>query len=331
MSTHRPNGFSALASGLSSGLQWRPLLWWVLALAVPTLLASLPMWIGLNAKFAHSVHTADIAAGRDVPLLLEGFMAASEASGAAIGLGMMVALVLSALLSPWLTGMVVAQQRAGRRLELSELAHGGLSEYWRMFRMLLWSLLPLGAALALGAAAMGWAESSTADAILESDVARAMRLALAACAVLFAIAHATVEAARGWLGAAPGLRSVLRAWWRGTKLVLRRPLASLVVYLGTTAAGFVLAAAFAWLRLRLDGAGFGSFLLGLLLTQLVVAALAWGRIARLHGFAALASGRIEEAAAKAAAEEVAKEAAEAAPVAPAAPAEDDAEAPLPNA
>ena len=84
------------------------------------------------------------------------------------------------------------------------------------------------------------------------------------------------------------LRSVIRAWWRGLKLVLRRPLASLVVYLGTAIVGYGLALVFSWLRFRTGGASTGDFVLGVLATQGVVAMLAYARVARLHGFAALA-------------------------------------------
>ncbi|MFT4257792.1 MAG: hypothetical protein QM599_12695 [Pseudoxanthomonas sp.] len=298
MSKHRPNGFSALFSGLKAALQWRPLLWWALALGLPALLATLPIWASLNAQFAHSVHAPDIAAGRDLSLLLDGFVALYGDGALAADFGTLAAIAVTLLLSPWLTGMVVATQRAGKHLKLGELAHGGLAEYWRMFRLLLWSLLPLGVAVGLGAAALSAADKLTAAAILKSEVARAGNVALAVAALLFVFAHSTVEAARGWLGAEAGLRSIFRAWWRGLKLVLRRPLATLVVYIGSSAAGYLLAALFGWWRLRGDGAGIAAFLFGWLLTQCVVVALAWGRIARLHGFNALAQGRIVEMAAQ---------------------------------
>jgi hypothetical protein len=113
-------------------------------------------------------------------------------------------------------------------------------------------------------------------------------LAWGVIAVLALFAHATVEAGRGWIAADIGLRSVIRAWWRGLKLVLSRPLASLVVYLGTAIVGYGLALVFAWLRTKTGGAGTGGFVLGLVVTQLLVAMLAYARIARLHGFAVLA-------------------------------------------
>ena len=81
--------------------------------------------------------------------------------------------------------------------------------------------------------------------------------------------------------------------------MFKRPLATLVVYLGSSLLGYALAALCGYLRIGADGAGWGTLLVGFLLTQAIVVALAWGRIARLYGFAALAQGRI---AAKAAAE-----------------------------
>lgn len=285
-----PSGFTALFSAFFAALQWRILLWWTLALALPTLLLALPLWSGLSAQFAHSTHAVDIAAGKDVALLIEGFNAMSEKQATGNHISMAFALALSLLLSPWLTGMVVASIRAGRKSKLGELAHGGLAEYWRMLRLLLWSLIPLGIAFGIGVGASAFAGKFTEHAILESEAKHAHYLALGVFALAFVFAHATLEAARGWLGAEPALRSVFRAWWRGFKLVLRRPVASLVVWLGAAIASGIAVAAFGWLRIKLDGAGIGSFVVGWLLTQAIVFAIAWGRVVRLYAFAALAKG-----------------------------------------
>lgn len=289
----RPNGFVALFIGLKSALQWRLLLWWLLALGLPTLLFALPLWSGLQAQFGSSVHAADIAAGRDIPMLVEGFAGMSDdGGGKAANFGMFAAIALALLLSPWLTGMVVAAIRAGRTLRMGELAHGGLAEYWRMLRLQLWSLVPLGAAFAVAAGLFALVDKQAETAILASEVERGRHLALGVAAVLFVVAHSTIEAARGWLGAEASLRSIFRAWWRGTKLAFKRPLATLIVYLGSSLVGYALAALCGYLRIGADGAGLGAFLTGFLLTQAIVVALAWGRIARLYGFAALAQGRI---------------------------------------
>ena len=104
----------------------------------------------------------------------------------------------------------------------------------------------------------------------------------------FVLAHASLEAGRGWLAADGRLRSALKAWWRGVKLLRRRPLAVLGVYLGTTLAGLLLVALLLLARPYLGDGGMPALLLGLLLSSAVAAALAWSRIARLSGMAALA-------------------------------------------
>ncbi len=285
--TSRRGGFAALMSGLKSALQWRMLLWWLLALWLPTLLVAAPLWGALQGEWGHSPQADAIAAAKDLPLLTDAFSGLDKAMDGVNTAGLF-ATVLTLLLSPWLAGMVVASIRAGRKLGMGELLHGGLSEYGRMFRTLLWSLLPLGIALGIGSVALKAAGKHAETAILASEAETMGRIALAAMAVLFVFAHMTVEAGRGWFGADGGLRSAIRAWWRGVKLVLRRPLASLTVYLGTSLVAYVLAALLGVWRLNTSGAGMGGFLFGLLLAQLVFLALAWGRIARLYGFAELA-------------------------------------------
>ena len=291
MSNHnlgQPRGvLSALMAALAAGLRWRVLLWWSIALAVPALIALLPIWSSLQAQFAYSPKVAAIAAMDDLPLLIDGLRGMrGQLDG--ITLAGVVATGISLLLSPWLTGMVVASIRERSSLSMGELAHGGLSEYGRMFRMLLWSLLPMGIAIGVGAAIFAALGKQADTAILASEASRASNIGLGVMAVLALFAHATVEAGRGWLAAELGLRSVVRAWWRGLKLVLRRPLASLGVYLGTAIVGYGLALVFVWLRTKAGGAGVGGFVLGVIVTQLLVAMLAYARIARLHGFAALA-------------------------------------------
>lgn len=283
----RRGGFAALMSGFGRALQWRMLLWWLLALWLPTLLVAAPLWSGLQAQWGQSPHAAAIAAARELPLLADAFAGIDKEMNV-ISIAALFATALTLLLSPWLAGMVVASIRAGRKLGMGELLQGGVREYGRMFRTLLWSILPLGLAIGIGAVAIKMAGKQADTAILASQAETADRIGLAVLAVLFVFAHMTVEAGRGWFGADAGLRSAIRAWWRGTKLVLRRPLAALVVYLGTSLIAYVLAALFGIWRLNTSGAGFGGFLLGLLLAQLVFLALAWGRIARLYGFADLA-------------------------------------------
>ncbi|MDQ3056532.1 MAG: hypothetical protein M3Q96_02105 [Pseudomonadota bacterium] len=281
------SGLRALLDSFGTALQWRLLLLWLLMLLLPTLLIALPATGWLQGQFGHSIHAGDIAGGRNLPLLLEGLFSLGDhvawLSGSAV-----LATVVTLLLSPWLNGMVIASIRAGRRLGFGELLQGGLAEYGRMFRTLLWSVLPLGIALGIGAGLMGMAGKKADTAIMASDVEGIGRIMFWTAVALFVLIHASVEVGRGWFGADPTLRSAIRAWWRGCKLLLRRPIAVLAVYLGTMIAGYGLAALLGMLRLQFNGASAGGFVVAVLLTQLVIAALVWARIARLYGMAALA-------------------------------------------
>lgn len=283
----RRGGIAALISGLRNAAQWRLLLWWLLALWLPTLLVALPIWSALQGLWGQSPHAAAIAGGKDLSLFADAMFGLDEALGG-ISMAGLFAFAVTLLLSPWLAGMVVASIRAGRKLRMGELLHGGFAEYGRMFRTLLWSILPLAIAIGLGMAALHLGTKHEDKAILESEVENGKLIGLIVLALLFVFAHMTVEAGRGWFGADGGLRSAIKAWWRGVKLVFRRPLASLIVYLGTSLFGYVVASLLALWRINVDGAGVGGFLLGLLLAQLAIVFLAWGRIARLYGFADLA-------------------------------------------
>lgn len=284
----RRGGLGAAFSSLAGALQWRLLLLWLLATLVAALLVATPLWASLQARFGSTVHAAAIAAGDDLPMLIQGLGEMGEHMAwlpAALGGGTLLML----LVAPWLTGMVIASLRAGRRLGFVELIAGGLSEYWRMLRMMLWSILPLGLAVLVGGGIMAALHKGTEGAILASEVESAGRVGMIAMLVLFVLAHATVEAGRGWLGADPALRSVVKAWWRGLKLLVRRPLATLLVYLVTCVAGLGLALLLGWLRVAVDGVGPGPAVLSFLVAQAIVLAIAWGRIARLHGMAAIAA------------------------------------------
>ena len=91
-------------------------------------------------------------------------------------------------------------------------------------------------------------EKAHEHATLASEAATGRNIALWIGGLLFVLAHASLEAGRGWLAADGRLRSALKAWWRGLKLLCRRPIAVLAVYLGTTVAGLLLAVLLLLLR-----------------------------------------------------------------------------------
>ena len=285
MSLHRSRaGIGAVFPAAFSALQWRLLLLWLLGLALPTLVATLPVARLLGSLLDNSVHAPEWARQFDINAFGDTMYLLGK-SGPALSAGVTIAIVLAVLLSPLLSGFSLTAARAARSPGFGELVHGGIAEYWRLFRLMLVALIPVGLAVAIGAGAMSFADKHTENAILSSDVDRANHLAMGLMAVLFVVAHATVEAARGQFAADGHLRSAFRAWGRGVMLVLRRPVASLGIYLLLTAAGLGLAYLMGVWRIGIPRAGTGGYLFALLVTQLIALSLAWMRTARLFAFA----------------------------------------------
>ena len=114
------------------------------------------------------------------------------------------------------------------------------------------------------------------------------RRALGLTALLMVLAHASVDAGRAQLAIERRRSSAVKAWWAGCRLLLRRPLHGLGIYLLIGAAGLGLAGALGVARLNVSGASIGGFIGAVLLVQLAVAVLGWMRSARLFALVALA-------------------------------------------
>ena len=276
-----------LRSALGRALQWRLWLLFVAASLLCALIAGLPVFNWLAGVLDHSVHAGAIAAG-EAPALLADALMARNAPLPLLGESNAIASVLMLLLSPLLSGATVAAARSRAPLGFGDLLRGAISEYGPMLRMLAWSVIPLGFALLLTSVIVGANEKAHEDAILASELATGRTIGLWIGGLLFVLAHASLEAGRGWLAADGRLRSALKAWWRGLKLLGKRPFAVLGVYLATTLTGLLLVALLLLLRPYLGHGGIPALVLGLLLSSAVAAALAWSRIARLFGMQALA-------------------------------------------
>jgi hypothetical protein len=280
--------FGALVGGLGRALQWRVVLLWALGLLLPTIVAVLPWQMALSERLDHSVYARQIAERFDLGWMFEVMTPMFTTGAAGLTAAGIAGFVIALLLSPWLTGMVVASIRAGQTLRFGNLLQFGLREYGRMARMLLWAIVPLGIAFAASAPVSAWAKKQADGAILQSNADNANLIATVVFVVLVLLAHMTIEAGRAMLAIDPSRRSAVKAWWRGVKLFVRRPVAVLVVYLGTLLAGEGLALVLGFARTQVSAANIGGLVLGFVLVQLVVAAVAWGRIARLYGLSALA-------------------------------------------
>lgn len=272
-----------LPGAIARALQWKLLLLWVIASLGCALIAALPLWTWLGGAFDHSLRAPAIAAGTD-PMGLYDALMAPTAPLATLGSNLRIAAALMLLLSPLLVGATVVAARSPLRLGFGELLVGGIGQYGPLLRLLLWSVVPLGAAAVLASVLFGVSRKINEHAILASDVSRWEYAVIIISGILLVLAHASVEAGRGWLAADPNLRSAIKAWGRGAALLFRRPLAVLSAYLLPWLLAAIVALALIWLRQRVGG----GMTIGLLLSCLIGAALAWGKVARLFALRALA-------------------------------------------
>lgn len=277
-----------LRSALGRALQWRLWLLFVAASLLCALVAGLPVFNWLAGVLDHSVHAGAIAAG-EAPALLADALMARNAPLPLLGESNTIATVLMLLLSPLLAGATVAAARSRMTLGFGDLLRGAISEYGPMLRMLAWSVIPLGFALLVMSVIIGANEKAHEHATLASELATGRNIGFWLGGLLFVLAHASLEAGRGWLAADGRLRSALKAWWRGLKLLGKRPFAVLGVYLATTLSGLLLVALLLLLRPYLGHGSVFAVVLGLMLSSSVAAALAWSRIARLFGMQVLAA------------------------------------------
>lgn len=285
--TTSTSALSVISTALGRALQWRLWLLFAATSLLCALIAALPAWNWLASVLNHSAHADAIAAGEAPTLLLDALLA-REAPTGILGESNMIALLLMLLLSPLLAGATVAAARARSQLGFGDLLRGAISEYGPMLRMLLWSIVPFGFALLAMTVIVGANEKAHEQAILASELATGRNAGFIVGGLLFVLAHASLEAGRGWLAVDGRLRSALKAWWRGMNLLRQRPFAVLAVYLATTLFGLLLAAVLLLLRPYLGQDSMVALLLGLLLSSAVAIVLAWSRIARLFGMQALA-------------------------------------------
>ncbi|MBB3228922.1 hypothetical protein FHW69_003570 [Luteibacter sp. Sphag1AF] len=279
------SGWSALGTGLAGGLQWRLLICWVLLTLIPTLVASLPILSAFSSMLDYSVHADEWAQHFDALMFRD--VAARMGDLAPVHGAIAAGVVLSLLISPLLSGMVVASARAGRSLSFTGLLQGAGAEYWRMFRTTLVSLVVYVPSGFLAMQAMKYASDRSETALLQSDADLAGHVALGVALLCIVLAQCIAESARAQFMVDMGLRSAWRALWRGLLQFLRRPFATLGSYLVISIVGFGLAALIASWRGHTTAVGVG-LLVAFLITQLGVVVVGWMRTARLYALAAVA-------------------------------------------
>jgi hypothetical protein len=285
-----PIGIGTLLRATTSALQWRLLVLWLAGLWLPTAIVSLPIMLALSHQLDHSLLAASLATGFDAAVFADLVMAITDNLSAIHGAAL-IATILTLLLSPLLTGMAVTAIRSGGQPGFTDLLHGGFVEYGRLLRMQIWGGILLGIAMVVGVLIVSSVDKSAERAIVASEFEGKARWALVAAIALVALVHATLEAGRAQLAADATLRSALRAWWRGVKQVVRRPISTLGFYVVISAVGYLAIAGFGRWRISLAGGQGLGFVVAFGVTQLVSLASAWVRIARLHALTEIARAR----------------------------------------
>ena len=279
--------FGAAMRAPLAAMQWRLLLLWTLLLLLPTAVVSLPLWRSLSGLLDHSVH-AQAWAAQFSPLMFGDTMSAlGDDTGWISGVAIL-GLLLTLMLSPFLNGMLVGSGRASRVLGFGHLLQCGIVEYGRMFRLMLWSIVPYAAMAALIGVAFDAVDRVDARAVLESQADRTSHLAIGLAVLLFVLAQAIVESGRAAFIADGNLRSSTRAFGRGFMQLLRRPFSTLLCYLLISAIGYAVALALGVGRVHTSALGVTGLVLAILLAQLVVLVLGWVRVARVFALAEVA-------------------------------------------
>jgi hypothetical protein len=283
----RSAGFGALWSTMRAALQWRLLVLWLLIMLIPASVVALPLWRMLAGLLDSSVHAAEWAQHFSSMMFMDvAFTLSDHAEW--LGAVAMAGLVTTLLLSPFLNGMIVGSGRAGRALGFMALLQNGLIEYGRMFRVMLWSLVPYALAAWEWKTGGHMADKYADKAVLESQADLYAHFMQVLMLIVFVIVQSIVESARAAFIADVTLRSATRAMWRGIKQLIRQPLKTLLFYVVVTLVGVVLASLFGLARIHVAAYGAFGFLFALLLSQLIVATIGWMRTARLFALGEVA-------------------------------------------
>jgi hypothetical protein len=274
---------------LAQAAQWRLLLLWWASLAVPGVIAALPVSRFLREALDHSTRAKESVAFIDGSTLIE-LARRLEQNGnlGAVGLGLSGAVLALVLVAPFMAGAVVTAARTDESLPVTRLLAGSGELYGRMLRTFLCGLVPLGIFGGLAAGILKLAGKAMDRDLTETAADAHLRAAIIAAAVAFFLGHLLVDAARAVFAAEPLRRSAVLAMWRAVRLVVRRPLRSLSVGGLGTLAGLGSAAILMSLRLRVTQSGALRIAIAWGLAQAAQVAIGWGRGARIFGLAELA-------------------------------------------
>jgi hypothetical protein len=237
-----------------------------------------PIALTLNSLWSYSTSAPQIAKALDATVFFDTTNALDGAS-ASVGMAAIFALLMVFLLSPILQGALLASfQSRPNRLSYSELVAAGMRDYGRMLRMQLLCLLLLGIAGVAAGTINSIMVGDASDYISQTTYRAQSRLALGANITMLAAVYFLCELARARLASEPALRSVFRALLQAIRTITLGQIVRVVLVSVFFA---VLIFALMLLRVRLSASGAVALCAGFAVTQVIAAALAWWRAARL--------------------------------------------------
>lgn len=290
-----------LRRAFSRGAQWRLLLASVVAFALPTALVLSPISRVLGRLLDAHPQAAQWIKGFDGLFLVDLLkQLGNPESGLALQSGVTGTLLTLLFVAPLVAGFSLAAAGLDAPLKLRGLFTGSAQVYGRLLRFTAFSLIPLGLFAIPGALFFRLAGKVSEKAVTDAAASSATRWAAIGFVLFFLAGQTVADCGRALFAAEPHRRSAFFATIAGFRLFFRRPLRALVIGLSTWLFALVFAAVLLRLRLFIPQQSGVAVALAFVAAQLAVAAVLFGRSARLIGLVELAQADAAKRAQKAA-------------------------------
>lgn len=216
----------------------------------------------------------EVPAGDVALIVLETVRGAARPLAFALLSGLMLLWAWTVLWHAGVVAWTLWADAAGRRARLGELLGPGLAAWWRYARLSATALVALALAAAALWLAVWWGAQGAIVAMAERRLLLLLGIGVVATKLTaIAVWLATLHGA--WLLGVPGRRSAVAAWLRGLRLALRRPLASLGVWLVWVVPAMFVSAVVPLLGVAFDGLRGGPLLAVLGLLTSLARAFCW--------------------------------------------------------
>ncbi len=277
---------SLLSESFRRASNWRLLLLYVAVTALPALIALTPLLFAIGSQLQQHPQGALWPAQLDIDTIVDLLRTISEPQWSrSIVAGLAFAVVLSLLAAPWLQGAMVSQARSPERRNWRGLMEGAGATFFKMVRVSCFGVLPLAAAGGTVAGISYFIEKETLNEVSEASAIANERMALVPMVGVVFLCFLIVDVARAVLGARLERRSAFLALCAAVWLMLRNPIrVSFAALLGIVM-GLLPAVAWAGARGQLRE---GAVVLGLFLSTLAAASLAFGKALRLSALVLIA-------------------------------------------